>query len=62
MSTPKHTTDENAAEMEKRLEELDADIADAREEADDLEHKDDGPRFYESGEKPEEDDQTASPA
>jgi len=48
--------------MEKRLEELDADIAEARHEADELEHKDDGPRFYESGEKPEEDDQTASPA
>ena len=48
--------------MKKRLEDFEADIAHLRDEADELEHKDDGPRFYESGEKPEEDDQTASPA
>lgn len=62
MSTPKRTTDETAAEMKERLKELDDDIAAVKYEVDDLEHKHDGPRFYDSGEDPQDDDQTASPA
>ena len=62
MSTPKQSTDETAAEMKERLEEFDKDIAHLRDEADELEHKDEGPRFYESGDTPQDDDQNASPA
>ena len=62
MSTPKQSTDETAAEMKERLEEFDKDIAHLRDEADELEHKNEGPRFYESGDAPSGDDQTASPA
>jgi len=47
--------------MKERLEEFDKDIAHLRDEGE-LEHKDEGPRFYESGDTPQDDDQNASPA
>ena len=62
MSTPKHETDKQVEEMKERLEEFDADIQHLRQEKDELEHKDGGPRYYESGDHPEQDDQNASPA
>ena len=48
--------------MKERLEEFDKDIAHLRDEADELEHKNEGHRFYESGDTPQDDDQNASPA
>ena len=48
--------------MKERLEQLDADIKQVRLEEEELEHKHEGHRFYESGEDPSQDDQNASPA
>jgi hypothetical protein len=47
--------------MEERLDELDADIRHAREEQQELDHTDDEPRYADSGDTPEDDDQTIAP-
>ena len=64
MSTPapRQDTDQAVEQMEERLDGLDKDIQHAREEQAELEHKDEGPRFVDSGDDPQDDDQTASPA
>ena len=49
---------------QQRLEKVEEDIQDAKQELDDLEHpygSDDGQPYYDSGETPEEDDQTITP-
>jgi len=50
--------------MDKRLDDVQEDIEKAKKELDDLEHpfgSDDAQPFYDSGETPEDDDQTIVP-
>jgi hypothetical protein len=47
--------------MEKRLDELEADIRDARQAQQELDHTDDERRYVDSGDTPQDDDQTIVP-
>jgi hypothetical protein len=49
---------------QERLDKVEEDIKEAKAEADEVIHpmgSDDGPRYYDSGDTPEEDDQTIAP-
>ena len=47
--------------MKERLDEFEGHIQEVRKELEELEHTEDRPRFYESGDTPSEDDQTIVP-
>jgi hypothetical protein len=62
VSTPeRQPSQEQAKRMEERLDELEGDIRQARQHEQELSHTDDEPRFVESGDTPQDDDQTIVP-
>ena len=62
VSTPeRRASNQQAERMKERLDEFEDDIRKVREELQELEHTDHQARFYDSGDTPNEDDQTIVP-